>query len=387
MKKDKILVLISLILFFLLFFLGTKLSQQKPLWNDELYSQNYVVEHLSVLRVLKGEIPEGNNSPFFYLLQKAVCRVLHFQLPFEWKGEWNVIEPKTQLVLRLVPNFFMVSGIVIIFYFFSRFYSFGIGFYSLALSLSSAMVWAYWVEARPYALWFFLTTCQCLLYLHLTRDDRKNETGWPWLTITNLLLSLTSAFGMVQVTVISCLLWARGYRNLSKYFLALLVPLVVGLFYYVVSPKYNFFVRPDFMSFVYLNIPVERIGIVFVYGFVLLWGWRKGFHLESFLSREALKPGISFFFLTTIMVIFSVVFTLFLKMKIVPNKETFDVSSRYFLYLTPVGIIAMTLFSDQIIKIFKRSPWLLMNLIILLGGLLVTRFLRFFIELAGLGVY
>ena len=68
-----------------------------------------------------------------------------------------VADYKGQIILRINANLLMSLSIVLIFYFFVRYYSWGAGIYSLLLSLSSFMVWAHWVEARPYVLWFFLT--------------------------------------------------------------------------------------------------------------------------------------------------------------------------------------------------------------------------------------
>jgi len=55
-----------------------------------------------------------------------------------------------------------------------------------------------------------------------------------------------------------------------------------------------------------------------------------------------------------------------------PN-EGFPLSNRYFIYLTPVGVIATTLFTVETWKLLKGKMWLRIGLLILVGGLLIFR--------------
>src|SRR5207244_2779711 len=116
---------------------------------------------------------------------------------------WNFNDQWTQFLLRISPNFFMSLTLTLIFYFFSRYYSIGLGVYAFLVSISSWMVWMYWVEARPYAQWFFLTTVQLLIFIRLLKEEKDNGRLWNMLLAVNIILSLTIMFSAAQILVVS----------------------------------------------------------------------------------------------------------------------------------------------------------------------------------------
>ena len=145
--------------------LGLRLAEHKPLWNDELYSLLSSVRNLSYGDIITAKITEGNNTPLFYLSQKAFIDLTGYQPPQEWvAGQWGHNHPYSNLRIRILPVACMSVAIAVIFYFFSYFYSIWTGLYALAVAFSSFMVWAYGFEARPYALWFLLTTLQAVFF-------------------------------------------------------------------------------------------------------------------------------------------------------------------------------------------------------------------------------
>ena len=369
---------LSFLLFMVLLRVGVTLAELKPLWNDELYSQVFGIEKLSYGQILAGAIPEGNNCPLFYVLQKVVCDVTGYHFPQVWKGEWNVSEPNGQFILRLMPNLFMSLAVAAIFYFFSVGYSPWAGIYAFFTAMSSVMVWVYWVEARPYALWFFLTVLQCLFYLQFSRQKIKNEQHWVWLGITNLLLSLAVVFGVVQVLIVSILLYMFHEKELTKYFFSAILPLGIGSFYYFHSPKYNFILPRDWASLIFDNVPLEWLLIVSGFGVAAALG---------FFSGQKEKAGVNFGIFTgaTLTAVLALIGILGFKYN--PHHESFEISSRYFVFLAAVGTVGVSLFSIVLFRHFAQSRWMKLNLAVVLGGLLLLRLIRTYAQVTALGVY
>ena len=161
--------------FFILLAGGFLLSQHKLLWRDEIFTQQSAIDTHSYLDLLTSKIPDGNKNPLFYIIQKAVCDISSFHLPVTYSKEQNFIRDiPSQIILRIPSNIYMSLALALIFYFFARFVSVLAAFYALSVALVSPMVWMYWVEARPYSLWFLLTTIQLLLFcLHVSFSPPK----------------------------------------------------------------------------------------------------------------------------------------------------------------------------------------------------------------------
>jgi len=168
----------SSVLFIACISIGLVLAKHKPVWNDEIYSQTNSIEDTSYLEIIAGDVEEGNNSPLFYLMQKGFCELLKYKFPAGWKGRWSISDLKSQIILRINSIIFMSLSIVCIFFFFAKNYSVWSGIYSLFISISSYMVWIYWIEARPYPMWFFLITIQSLLFLNVARDFSNESSSF-----------------------------------------------------------------------------------------------------------------------------------------------------------------------------------------------------------------
>jgi hypothetical protein len=90
------------------------------------------------------------------------------------------------------------------------------------------------------------------------------------------------------------------------------------------------------------------------------------------LSEEILKPVAYVIFTALVLASTAVVLWLFsLHAKL--GSQGFAITSRYFIYLTPIGVIATTIMSVSLIKsLSKHNPmqWFLIGLI----GLLLTQY-------------
>ena len=373
-------------LFIGFFVFGLWLACHKTLSNDEFYTQVSSVHGQSYWQVLKGHTSEGNTSPFFYLLQKAMCDVFGYHLPESWaQGEWSTRDMPSQLFLRINPDFFMSLTVVSIFYFFARFYSLWTGFYSLFLSLGSYMVWAYWVEARPYALWVFLTSMQALFFLYLIRQEKISRPHWNALTAIHLFLSLTVVFAVSQIVIVSFLLWIRFKRRLRHFFLLTLVPVALCIFYYAHSPKYQWWFSLTPEQLIRECFSRDRFYVLFIYILCLglFYVQKKTNAFRLFYDDEILRGRVyaAFVFL---MVLAAAAALLVFKWKESAVQNGFPVSSRYFIYLTPVGIIGTTFFSAELMRSFRHKRWVQLVLGMGIGYLVFCRFLKVMAEVKGL---
>lgn len=375
MKKYFVLQIFAVILFIFLFAFGIRLAQGKALWNDELYSQVYVVEKLSYSQILAGHVSEGNNSPLFYVLQKVICDVTQYTVPFVWNGEWSIAEPRGQVILRIMPNLFMSLALAAIFYIFATQYSFLAGIYAFLTAIFTLTVWQYWAEARPYAAWCCLTTFQALYFLKFVLAAKANQKdalvrNWRNLSIVHILLSLTAVFGAVQAFIVSILLYTLYEKALIKYLMMLFVPLLFGFFYFLHAPHYVFGLPSNVMLLILENIPADRLLLIVVcvisaIGFCV---WQKN-HREGFVVARYAA-------LATLMIVAALGIMMCLSLTADAGWQPFVVSSRYFIFLAPVGIVSVVVFSLELLKMFHLNRWMTVNLIIVLSGFLVLRFLK-----------
>ncbi len=385
-KKSYRLTIISLFLFLVLFYVGFLLASHRPVWNDEIYSLTGIIRQ-SYGSIVLGRIQEGNNSPLFYLIQKIICSVSRYSTPQQWTdGDWGWRDPYSEILLRINPIIFMSLSIAIIFHFFSRRYSMVAGIYSLFVSLSSYMVWAYWVDARPYALWIFMTTIQSLFFLNIVHEGKvSNVVGeegasdgqWKRLIAVHFFLSLTSIFSIAQIAIVSSLLWFQYGKKWQRYVPLAVIPSALCLFYYARAPKYQFWFKETPLQLINASIPKDRLLFIALFlGFVILGCYMKRINLRS-LFKNGLMRVSSYYLALTILMIFAASLVLFIfKLTETPTHAGFQISNRYFIYLTPVGIIATTLFSIAMINSVTGKMWVQTMIIGGIGYLLFLRCLQ-----------
>ena len=385
MKKHLLAKTVALVLFCGLFVFGVRVAQGKWLWNDEIYSQIHSVEQLSYGDILRGRVTEGNNSPLFYILQKGICDLTNYELPFVWKGEWAVADPQSQVLLRLLPNFFMSLTITMIFYVFALEYSLLAGIYAFFIAMSTEIMFAYWAEARPYALWGCLSAFQAVYFFRLVRasgDEAGRGRHWRTLGIIHVLLSLTAVFGTVQAFIVSMVMFAFYRRKLSQYILLLFVPLLFGFFYFFHAQHYVFGLPPKPAILIYENIPVDRLILMYLSGIVALgyFLWKRQLQTIDVIWRYGTLGVLMLAASLGIMTCFA--FTAD------PGWKPFMISSRYFIFLAPLGIVTAAVLSLEVFKLCSASRWMMINWLIVCLGFLAIRFFRsLHAMLSGLGIF
>ncbi len=376
MKKHSAII-VSFILFILSFNFGLSLAKSKPLWGDEIYSQLHSIAKLSYGDIFLGRIPEGNVCPLFYTLQKVICDLTGYHLP-ELAGQSGVdfIDPFTQMILRISPLLAMALAVFAIFYYFARFYSWFSAFYSLLISGSSYMIWAYWAEARHYALWVFLTTIQSLLFLYLIQEKKTKTRVWIALVVVHFLLSLTVIFSLAQIMIVSLLLWIFLERNWKRYILLTAIPVFIALTYYVLSPKYafQFGLTPEQM--IRDCIARDYFYIIFIYTlFSVLYFFQRKFGQPKLFANDLLMKPLPYVILTFLALGFVILLMVIFKMKAVPG-QGFHIASRYFIFLTPIGIIATVLSSIYVVKALAGRWYLQGPVMAGIGYFAIHRFIK-----------
>lgn len=374
--KNNFLVQGTVVLLIFLLGLGFFLAAQKPLWNDEIFTQANSVDRLTYAGILTGKVPEGNITPLFYLTQKAICDAFGFKLPFVWNGAWTVTDFSAQMIMRVQPNLAMSLAITLVFYFFTKLYSPGAGLYALLVALSSYMVWIYWVDSRPYALWFLLTTAQTLLLLYFLKQ-KENERLIPWLMAVHLLLSLTAVLSLLQIVAVSLILFLRGCRTWRPYVFLTVVPVALCLFYHSHSPQYSFWFSDSPVQLISASIPKERLALMMGLGGILAFlAFRKKEDASVPVVRRLLGVSGAYFLFVIVIFVESVLLLALFKLKAGAGQEGFPLSNRYFIYLTPVGIVGTALFSVELMRAFSKRIGAQAVLGIVLGLVLLFRMVR-----------
>ncbi len=361
------------LLFLGCFHFGLLLAEHKLLWNDEIYTQISSIENQSYMNQFIGRIGEGNNCPLFYSIQKTICNLWQYRAP----DLWNQQGAFDRLILRLNPVFFVSASIMCIFLYFSRFYSIFVGLYSLLIAVSTIMLWDHWAEARPYALWIFLTTVQSLLFLYIFRRKGIDRKAWIGLTVTHVFLGLTVILGVVQITIVSGLLWIFREKRWHRYILFTFIPVCVSVFYYIQAPHYQFWFDLTPEQLIRDCFSRERIYILFMFTFFLATYYaadKTGFP-RSFPDK-ILLDGVFCFLLAVLMLLAAMSIIFLLKWQASPTRQGFPVSSRYFVYLTPVGIISTTLLSISIFRSLAGNRFMQTLLLSGMGYLIIHRFMK-----------
>lgn len=371
--NDKLPILIfSMVIFFIAFFIGIFVASKKPLWNDEIFSQVSSVEKVPIKQVLEGKVREGSNSPLFYLIQKATCSLAHYRFPGPWDGSLYVNDAYGQLILRLNPIICTSLLITFIFCYFALYHSFWTGIYSIGISFSSFMIWNFYGEARPYALWMLLTALQSIaLFVSIKTKE------WKWslalmLAGIHFLLAITSIFSIFQISsafVVLFILWRYKWR--WDYVYLFLIPSAIALFYYIRAPKYNFRFVDGPMELIGASLPLDRMVFIIIILFIIAYAkYIQKISLKDIFRDRFRQSSFYLIFCACMAIVTVFIISVF---KINENlNDGFQISNRYFTYLTPLGIIAVTLFSEQWF-VFCKKNWQKFIVGIFLIGLLYWR--------------
>ncbi|MBF0122584.1 MAG: hypothetical protein HQL21_04130 [Candidatus Omnitrophica bacterium] len=353
MTRKSSLQLVSVLLFLVLCAVGFRIAASKPLWKDELYTQNNAVQGMSSVRLLVGRnTGEGNNAPLFYLIQQWTKFVPDVLVSNELEKDAICADMKKMLLLRIPSVLFMSAALVLLFFFFAMEFSVFAGIYALLCALASPMVWLYWAEARPYPLVVFFTVVQSLILIKMSRGADERDKRWPALVIVNFLLVFTSYLSMIQVLGAALVCWFCGER-LGKRLAWILAPVVVALFYRFqgVHEAYDLFFQ---WSYFLDNIPLDRIAFCAIAALILFVAPPMKAGIVS--SKEEQVLGHYSRFLLLVLIGFSLVL-LMVKVQETHLKQL-GLHSRFFIALTPMGIIEQVLVALCLFRVAIREQWL-----------------------------
>lgn len=359
--------------FLVLAALGFCLSQRKVLWLDELYTQQTAIDPGSYADILSLKFPDGNKNPLFYIVQKGVCDVFSFHLPAACsKGLNRTMDIPSQTIMRIPSNIYMSLGLALIFYFFTRFYSLFAAVFALCAALVSPMVWMYWVEARPYALWFLLTSAQLTLLCAAVVSPKIKTV--QSLIVTHILLALTTPASLFQISIVPLALCLKGRYGRKQALLVWLVPVGLALFYYFFDDTSR--IKTYMLSSnLFDAVMPERL---FVYVAYALTAWVLP---EKYKKSSWNGFFLPVFFLFLASGLFLLVTDLFTK-----NSEN-GFFSRYLIYLTPADILMFSLAGFDLWQWSRKNVWVCMNVSIFLGGLVIIRGLMTYREVLASAIY
>ena len=434
-SQNRLLIALSTCLIFIFCISnGFRLAQKKLLWYDELFGQIRSVQRFSLGQIIKGDYinhHEANNSPMFYLIQKGISSLFNYKISLsQWFGPslsseiqsvfkidldniYNIREdsidpkilnanqknfimnrrldllnshvkdPRGQIILRINPVIFMSLAATLIFSYFSLNYSVSWGIYSFILIFSSNMFWGHWCEARPYALWFFLTTVQSLLLIILTKDEKIKLPTWNLLIITHFLLSLTVIVSVSQILIASIILWAFKEKNLRRYIFLTALPVLICFYYYSYTIYGPYTLSNNVLDLILTNSPREQLLIIFIFSCYLFLNRLDRF--KKFSPQENIfKASKEYLCLVILMLLSALFLLLFFKIHSTLGMPGF-IYPRYFIYLTPVAIIGTTLFSINLYQLSQKNKTLKITVAAILIFLLSEQFLtlhaKYFLKL------
>lgn len=363
------------------FYTGQQLSARRPLWNDELYTYKQSIVPVSYQEILQGKIVEGNNAPLFYWCEKFFANATRVKLQSEWKGEWFFHDRPAQVKLRFFSNICLSLAVAMMFYFLGVQFSLGFAALCVGVFLSTPLVWLYWIEARPYALWIFLTVVQSILLIRIMMKIKQEKSGPDGVLLAvNLLLSLTIAIGAVQSLISYAALWMMDKSRWMR--CAFFTAITVGIagFYYQQSPKFKFWFADGPMQLILDNVPLEFWVLGMICAAIVF------LNSTSFFKDEQNSPR-SYYPFAGMIILVAGALLMYLRMHAGNGTEGFALSSRYFLFLIPVVSFGLASLIRDVWKILKNDPWMRMNLILGVGGLLLLRGYKTYVHLLGSGTF
>jgi len=364
---------VSGVVFLVLFTCGFLMSRQKPLWNDEIYSQKTAIEANSYKGLLSLNFPDGNKNPLFYVIQKTVCNIFSYHLSVGYVDEFTrVRDIPSQVILRIPSNIYMSLALALIFYFFTRFYSVFAAMYALAVALATPMVWMYWVEARPYPLWFLLTTAQLLLlvYAMMFPQIKRIKT----FLLIHVLLAFTTPTSMFQITIATLMLSWKAKYKLKHLGLIWILPISIALFYYSHDTIFTIYTYMFYTNLFDVVMP-ERLYVYVVYALV---AWVLPDKYKKFAWNVLFLPVFLLFLASGVFILFVDLFT--------KNSQQ-GFFSRYLIYVTPADILMFSFASFDLRQWSRPNPWICLNTSIFLGGLVIIRGLMTYRDILASALY
>lgn len=387
-ERTNILKTATIFVFLITFLLGLWLSVYKPLWNDEIFTQVENVEVYSYKEMLLGDFEhEGNKCPLFYVLQKAVTTVLQYKFPFKWHHEWIINDIHSQIILRILPNAFMALSICMIFMFFCDRFSIFAGLLSLMVVFTTFDVWAFWLEARPYSLWFFLSTVQLICFFEIIADECADKKWFRYLAVINIMLAFTIVLSAIQIISLSMVLFIMGNRSFKKYILTTVMPLLIIAYYYLNTPGTLtlYFPIEQPMNLIFTNMPKEYLYLIFpciVFISISLINnlKNKQKNIVGFICEN--KITISLIFNLFLLLAASILLIFAFQSRVVdPSRAAHIVHFRYFFYLAPFSVFYIIFIFYYLMEQLASYKWLRFNFFLIFFTLIVVQGINSFFNL------
>jgi hypothetical protein len=166
----------------------------------------------------------------------------------------------------------------------------------------------------------------------------------------NLFLGFISSLSVIQIAASGLVLWFKGDRRWQSLLGCVGVPLMIAFGYYMRADHYSFWFSSygQPLNLIQANIPAGRLMTFFIVPVLIwIWDWRTN------KSRELLFWPI---FIWGWLIVIGYVSFLGVLMLFQTPPKGFEVSNRYLMALTPVGIIMVTV---GILELVKRpqSMW------------------------------
>ncbi len=338
---------LAMLVFLFSCWVGLSLARNKSLWNDEVYSQVSTIGGHGYLDLIEGRVSEGNNGPFYYLVQKFAGQVFGYEIPKGVVASGTYVDQKAQLILRISPVVWMSLAIALIFYYFSINVALWAGLCAWLMTMSTFMVWSFWAEARPYSLLFLLTTVQSFLVLSC-QDSSQRSRSLRGLILTHILLAFAAPGSIVQIVWVSGLFLLFGYGKKRDLVMMAMIPVFICFYYYNQTPKFPVTFPDAPWKLITANFPIERLLLVGAAGIYL---WRK----------EACRLGAVFY--PGMMLMAAMMMLLIFKIKAGPGAG-YLMDGRHFIFLAPVGIIVSTF---VLVRLMESSrSWVIQRIFLLL---------------------
>ena len=205
------------------------------------------------------------------------------------------------------------------------------------------------------------------------------------LIAVHFLLSFTVIFSLTQIFIVSFLLWVLTEEGpwhsrfskaiLIRYLFLAVIPMGIALTYYTQAAHFEFHFIFTAEQLIRDSFSRDRLYILFIY--ILLFGlYLVGKKLKRPLlfKDDTLLKGVPYLLLTVLMIL-DAFFVIWL-FHINDHGTGFPVTSRYFIFLTPIGIIATVLFTKNIIQSLSAYRWVQFVFASGIGYLVIERFLK-----------
>ncbi len=301
-----------------------RFSRASAFWGDEFHSL-VLLFSFDPLAYATGHTGEGTVAPLFFFVQKAF-------LESSALGSYLGVSQLTWLrLVGLLPAWLMM----VVFVRLSRWekISWLNVLFSTAVfvgvAISTTMIGYSW-QARPYALWGFLTAWHSYnLWMLLLHPEHKPKLQWWMLALSGTLLVLLTPFGILQLFCSLGLLvtggWNRAWMKKLLFPAALALVLLVYTLFIGRNVSGYLFKWPGLAGFPALVAGHLRWWLVAI---LLVVGV-----LGSLSRRDQFKIVLLF---ASVLTAIGLQVILFYRRQ---SPAGFDLSNRYFLYLLPMLLV------------------------------------------------